>query len=199
MPRFAKIVKDGKTLMEFHGPENALNSGNFLSEGIYFLSEIIIRGIMPEKRIGCLGGEFGYAVDFVNDVFTLHPDYQDAECTCELAKEFFALHDHSPECELMLPNFLHKKSGLKVYWYKWIGRDMKVYDNNVLLETISIKRLHDIIKECFLSLPKEAIDEAQRQIEYENTEEYKKEDEEKMKVLFAAISSCIKDNDIIPL
>jgi len=99
----------------------------------------------------------------------------------------------------MLPNFLHKKSGLKVYWYKWIGRDMKVYDNNVLLETISIKRLHDIIKECFLSLPKEAIDEAQRQIEYENTEEYKKEEEEKMKVLFAAISSCIKDNDIIPL
>jgi len=183
MPRFAKIVKDGKTLMEFHGPENALNSGNFLSEGIYFLSEIIIRGIMPEKRIGCLGGEFGYAVDFVNDVFTLHPDYQDAGCTCEL----------------MLPNFLHKKSGLKVYWYKWIGRDMKVYDNNVLLETISIKRLHDIIKECFLSLPKEAIDEAQRQIEYENTEEYKKEEEEKMKVLFAAISSCIKDNDIIPL
>jgi hypothetical protein len=24
------------------------------------------------------------------------------------------------------PNFLHKPSGTKVWWYKWIGRDMKV-------------------------------------------------------------------------
>ncbi len=50
-------------------------------------------------------------------------------CTCgmqETYEAWLAENDHDPRCPIVLPNFLHKASGLRVDWYKYIGRDMEV-------------------------------------------------------------------------
>lgn len=48
----------------------------------------------------------GYAIDFENDVFEMHPYWWGDE--------------HAPEATR--PNFRHKPSGLAISWYKYIGR-----------------------------------------------------------------------------
>lgn len=51
-------------------------------------------------------------------------------CTCGRRERFgemlATLGDHDPRCPIVLPNFLHKASGARIEWYKYIGRDMKV-------------------------------------------------------------------------
>ena len=53
-----------------------------------------------------------------------------AHCTCDYGvdwKVFLGEHNgHKSSCSLELPNFLHKRIGFEVRWYKWIGRDMKM-------------------------------------------------------------------------
>jgi hypothetical protein len=63
-----------------------------------------------------LGGEFGYGVNFENDTFMMHRFCWCDEDTCEW-------------CNGDAPNFWHKPSGLKIKWYKWIGRSME-YNNH---------------------------------------------------------------------
>lgn len=41
------------------------------------------------------------------------------------------------------PNFWHRRTGLKVWWYKWIGRDM---------ESVGSADLQDVFSECLASL-----------------------------------------------
>jgi len=102
MSRFAHAVdkSTGKTVAEFYGPPNAREGGDSLSEAIYALSEILIRGKFPEKRGGLFAGDFGYAVDYENETFLLHPDYQDAECSCGCDKEYgnADLESHEANC-----------------------------------------------------------------------------------------------------
>lgn len=63
---------------------------------------------------GCLGGEFGYGTEYGSELFAMHPF-----CWCDK--------DECPWCreEDPEPNFCHKESGLKIWWYKYIGRSMK--------------------------------------------------------------------------
>lgn len=70
-------------------------------------------------------------------------------CTCgcsdrwsEWAKE----NGHRPTCSLELPNFLHKRTGFEVRWYKWIGRGMEI-------KNAEGANIAAIIGECFESLP----------------------------------------------
>ncbi len=49
-------------------------------------------------------------------------------CSCGVskeAKEWITKHPHADRCKLELPNFWHKPTGIKVNWYKYIGREMK--------------------------------------------------------------------------
>jgi hypothetical protein len=110
-------------------------------------------------------------------------------CDCgqeELREKFFEENNHIPTCELVLPNFYHKKSGLEVRWYKWIGRDMEINRDK-----ITVGEVIPILKECFDSLPAEAIEKAKAEIEYENTPEYKAEQEEMMRRVFSAINEMV--------
>lgn len=68
----------GEVIAEMIGPPNALTAGDALSEGLYALSETIIRGLQPDRDGGGLGGRFGYGANFENDVFMMHPF-----CWCE--------------------------------------------------------------------------------------------------------------------
>lgn len=101
----------------------------------------------PELESGYgLGGEFGYGENFENDIFVMRRQYW-GECDCGWSEKEWAWHEktqgkpdydehwkvflkdnpgHSPQCALELPNFLHKRTGFEVRWYKWIGRDNEI-------------------------------------------------------------------------
>jgi len=101
--KFATFVnkETGEILMEAFGPPNARLDGDSLSEAIYALSETLIRGWKPEKRGGFFGGDFGYGVDYENDVFLMHPDYQDSKCKCghdRARRRMEKQHIHSEDC-----------------------------------------------------------------------------------------------------
>lgn len=81
---------------------------------------------------GILGGEFGYGADYENSTFMMHH-----YCWCE--------REDCPWCEGEAPNFLHKASGLKIKWYKWIGRSMEV-------ENPKNADIASIFRECMESL-----------------------------------------------
>lgn len=69
-------------------------------------------------------------------------------CTCEYqarAAAYFNENGHRPTCALELPNFLHKRTGLEVRWYKWIGRGMEC----VGLDGVDV---NEVIAECLASL-----------------------------------------------
>lgn len=83
--------------MMFGTPNVAGNhDAEWARHGLYSISE-------------ALGNERpGYACDFENDVFEMHPYWWGDE--------------DAPEAER--PNFRHKASGLEISWYKYIGRGM---------------------------------------------------------------------------
>lgn len=147
----------GETVMEMFGPPNAFTDGSDgISKGIYFLSETIIRGLMPDKRGGFLGGEFGYACEYENDIFRIFPDYQDWDD--ESSKDWPPF------------NFLHKPSGFQAKWYKWIGRDMEVSQS-----TINAEQWRSIFDECWASIPADTRERAKKESAHESTPEYIKQ------------------------
>jgi hypothetical protein len=254
----------GNRVAEMIGPANALSKdADSISQGIYLLSDTIIRGLKPDSFGGFLGGRFGYATDYENEVFRLRFDRQHGECSCgfeKLAEEWHSAHPHSSECyysrfnaltdawekehnwgftrgderrplydqkdkyenkisrslckELGIPwnkgwrsachctcgkddqaklwfsdpahdhiepcdiwwmsqpLFIHKRTGFEVSWYKWIGRDMKMNRESILGEEWS-----EIIQDCYRSIPEEARLKAQAERDYEDTPEYKSEQE----------------------
>ena len=91
---------------------------------------------------GFLGGEFGYGGHWDDDVFMMHPF-----CWCEREDCQWCNFDSGHGA----PNFWHKASGMRVWWYKWIGRDMEVA--NLPAD------LSPILAECLASLTKGHPDE----------------------------------------
>jgi len=59
-----------------------------------------------------LGGENGYGVEYENETFSMHPFCWCEESSCKW-------------CEKNEPNFIYKPTNVKIWWYKWIGRDQK--------------------------------------------------------------------------
>lgn len=87
-----------RTVMEIHFPP--MPGSSSLGERIHALSELVMRGYDKDPDIG-LAGAFGYGADFENDVFLMHPDYQDAECECGhrgRADEWHEEHKHAGHC-----------------------------------------------------------------------------------------------------
>lgn len=111
-------------------------SEDVLSEGLRWLTARACNAL-DEDGSGGLGGEFGYGVDYENDTFVMRRYYW-GDCTCGDDD------NHTPECAVMLPNFVHKPSGFTVRWYKWIGRDNEVEGNCDLATALN---------ECAASLP----------------------------------------------
>lgn len=75
-------------------------------------------------------------------------------CTCTRKARVDALWEahkygpdgHAEDCPIVLPNFHHKPSGLKVEWYKWIGRSMEFNQQPTSPEW------GRILEECYASL-----------------------------------------------
>lgn len=127
-----------------------------------YLTKIVFKG--KWQGGGLLGGEFGYGVNYENDVFMLHPF-----CWCEKEDECLWCMMNDPKenknydkmkKELKgkygkyfadygsAPNFYHKPSGFGVRWYKWIGRDMEFN------RKITDKEWKKIYQECVKSIPR---------------------------------------------
>ena len=99
------------------------------------LTEYLTKKVFGGERQvgGGLGGEFGYGVDYENDVFMMH-------CFCWCEK------DDCKWCNGDEPNFRYKKSGLEIKWYKWIGRSMEFNKD------ISNKEWKKLYQDCIKSI-----------------------------------------------
>lgn len=249
--RLAAVKSGETTILEAFGPPNAITAGaDSLAGALYAISEVLTRGLESDSMRGFLGGEFGYGVDYENDVFLLHPDYEDDECKCgfrersdkwddanphsatcpdvayyawlnkwehilraehvplekkrdaeksycmrlfghehpvcncgqdERRRQWYTENDHDFRCPIVLPNFWHKPSGLKITWYKWIGRDMKADPE------LSGERLAEILTECWNSIPAEAREKAATEHEEEHTPEAEEEKQEVSAAMFSSI------------
>lgn len=104
---------------------------------------------------GLLGGEFGYGVDYENEVFMMKPfcwcDREDCDWCAENSdshqKRLFKKYGDKKWAEWgYAPNFWYKPSNLQVRWYKWIGRDTEFN------KKITNKQWKEIYKECIKSI-----------------------------------------------
>lgn len=74
-------------------------------------------------------------------------------CDCGHQAEWEAWrseHDHADTCPTVRPNFLHKPSGTRVHWYKYIGRGMSAD------RTLTKREWRALFAECVASINQEA-------------------------------------------
>jgi hypothetical protein len=106
---------------------------------------------------GALGGEFGYGVDFENEVFMMHHFCwcmkRDCpwcfSCYCEFKRideEWKTVKECDNHNKERSPNFWYKPTDLKLHWYKWIGRDME------FSRKIPQKEWKQLLDHCYVSL-----------------------------------------------
>lgn len=71
-----------------------------LVTGLRLLTRAICR-LDPEQHGFGLAGPYGYGALYENEVFSMRPDYQDAECDCganDRGEQWHASHPHAPDC-----------------------------------------------------------------------------------------------------
>ncbi len=93
--KFGSLVntKTGEVLMEMIGPGR---DEDVISIGLRILThQLILKHPEQQSRSGLFGGRYGYGVDFENDVFEMHYDRQDYDCTCGASEPKHA--DHCDE------------------------------------------------------------------------------------------------------
>jgi hypothetical protein len=120
---------------------------DYIYEGLVKLTEELHkRGV--EVASGFLGGEFGYGACFENEVFMMHPYCwceQDNCAWCSGENGFDNALNQGQDINRCAPNFNHKPSNLKIWWYKYIGRGME-YNRDV-----TPGEFDKIIKHCLES------------------------------------------------
>ena len=120
----------------------------------WLTQQIMKRGHDDQGGFG-LGGEYGYGVTYENEVFAMHRycwcgrydcpwcSYSDEEG--QHFQERFRVNGAVPE-HGGAPNFWHKSSGFKVWWYKWIGRDNETEGR--------ADDVHQMVLDCRDSVPR---------------------------------------------
>lgn len=71
-----------------------------IEEGLYEISKQITLSTGEDNIQGILGGEYGYGVEFKNDIFEMHPFYYD-DCSCGFEDESYQwqeTHPHDTMC-----------------------------------------------------------------------------------------------------
>jgi hypothetical protein len=86
-----------------------------------------------------------YGIDISNDVFAMHPYCWCDNPECPWCHEIYNKESGST-LEKSAPNFWYKPTDLKIWWYKYIGREM---ESN---REFSDDEWHAIEKACLLSL-----------------------------------------------
>lgn len=107
-----------------------------LADILRAITEAIVKQDNDKWVGGFFGGSYGYGAPWDSDVFQMHPfcwcdaddcpwcGYQVDDRPTPQALAHGALPD---EPDQSAPNFWHKPSGLRVWWYKYIGRGMETH------------------------------------------------------------------------
>lgn len=74
-----------------------------------------------------------YGDDYENVIFKMH-----RFCWCD--------NEDCPYCSEDAPNFIHYKSGLKIWWYKYIGRSMRMEAPTQLSSRQILEIFNEVIK-----------------------------------------------------
>lgn len=147
-----ELTGDGAVITSIHFPAKSL--GAFDSES--FLDGRL-RDLATYASYNPEGEEAGkYGTNFENDVFMMHQF-----CGCQ--------QDDCKWCEHNEPNFHHKATGLKIWWYKHIGRVPRMQSGN-----LSRQEIAHIFGQCEASVKKES-EEIARDIKYINVEKMRLE------------------------
>lgn len=123
------------TILEIALPER---SDDELSEALRDLTAVLDARSGDESLYG-LGGKNGYGSNYETDEFMMHRfcwcDRMSCPwcggCECEAGGTCTYCtgerhREHGAVAGMGAPNFWHKPSGLRVWWYKWIGRSNDV-------------------------------------------------------------------------
>lgn len=132
-------------------------SDDEITEGLVRLTLAAQKALPDENHGFGLGGEGGYGVNHENDVFMMHRfcwcGGDDCPWCCYSGEEGTHFeeknraHGALPGLDYgQAPNFWHKATGVRVIWYKWIGRDNVIHMPG---ECDFAK----IIDDCIASLP----------------------------------------------
>ena len=106
---------------------------DYLSFNLIKLTEKIWNKFKDHSYTYGLGGEYGYGVNCENDTFMMH-----RFCWCDKDKCKWCYGDN--------PNFWHKPTDLKIWWYKYIGRSQKINQD------VSIDKMERIFEDCVKSI-----------------------------------------------
>lgn len=112
-----------------------------------------------------LSGEYSYGCDYEDETFKMHPFCWCEESVCpwcphchcyadKICDWCRSINHHADKGALNpdepphqgAPNFWHKKTGVRIWWYKYIGRDMIIYTPPTSSKKLNIPKT---IKECF--------------------------------------------------
>lgn len=141
------------------------NESDALDAGLVALTEAISKRDADLVAHGFLGGDFGYGAQFENEVFMMHPfcwceqvdclwctiwlsnetDCSEEEAHAHRDKQIAQLAPIYGEGVHQAPNFWHKRTGLMVHWYKWIGRGMEITNPNAA-------DFSEVLRECMESV-----------------------------------------------
>ena len=137
-------------------PERAKNK---IDTDLVKLTELLIKKYFKNQiNLSGLGGEHGYGQNYENDTFMMHSFCWCDEDTCKWCYSCSRDYDKEDcpkdafcddDCKFYIkpaPNFHHKKSGFKVWWYKWIGRSSEYNKKTTEKEWL------DIINDCVKSI-----------------------------------------------
>jgi len=135
-----QIHEDDMSEIRIILPESSVDD---LSEALRLLTETICKRTGDDGS-GGLGGEFGYGCNLDCTSFAMHRfcwcEQEDCPwcvgCDCDASPNPHTCKLYRPPERWSLntgfvvgegaPNFWHKSTGLKVWWYKYIGRGMRV-------------------------------------------------------------------------
>lgn len=117
-----------------------------VSNGLRELTEAIVERHPKRHVMGLFGGEFGYGARWDSEVFSMH-----SFCWCD--KEDCPWCDYDEEQGgKQAPNFHHKATGLKVRWYKYIGRSMKAELFGRPTNLCDLELWPEVLAECLASV-----------------------------------------------
>ena len=91
--------------------------------------------------------------EFCEDMGLPYPNGGAIHCTCDYNKRYKEWHDendHKSDCPTIRPNFLHKRTGISINWYKYPLRD------SYISMDISLRDFSKIIDECCNSVDKQS-------------------------------------------
>jgi hypothetical protein len=112
-------------------------------EGDTALDDMLRTIAENSEEDGAWGSKYGADVD--NDTFMMHPfcwcESEECPWCCSRAPHPGSVEGYGA------PNFWHKASGIKVFWYKYIGRSVEVFGPEPKIQLLS-----RIKAECLASL-----------------------------------------------